>query len=207
MAGISQSMVSMYSGTYISPIRPRPVASAVCHLRFMRDSSRSRASPSRLVARAGGVGGTGVAAGARRCRGLVAGGGGVAGLDDGAGEVVELDEVRGVGDGGDLGGQVHPGVGDAVELEQRLLDASHARGAGHAADVERARLGSPRQRCCLPVSGRVPGVVSGEAVVVMPSSQGSVRSDAMRLSVSSVRPLSIRCATVDGAVPQAGFTG
>ena len=46
MTGISQSMVSMYSGTYISPIRPRPVASAVCHLRFIRDRSRSRASPS-----------------------------------------------------------------------------------------------------------------------------------------------------------------
>ena len=49
MTGISQSIVSMYSGTYISAIRPRPTASAVCHLRFMRDSSRSRAS--RLVAR------------------------------------------------------------------------------------------------------------------------------------------------------------
>ena len=138
MTGISQSIVSMYSGTYISPIRPRPVASAVCHLRFMRDSSRSRASPARRPTRR---------TRRHRCRRwrppvawLVAWGGGVAGLDDGTGEVVEPDEVRVVGDGGDLGGQVHPGVGDAVELEQRLLDASHARGAGHAADVERARL-------------------------------------------------------------------
>ena len=143
MTGISQSMVSMYSGTYISAIRPRPVASAVCHLRFMRDSSRSRASPASSPGRR---------TRRHRCRrwcprwcpgrGLVAGGGGVAGLDDGPGEVVELDEIRGVGDGGDLGGQVHPGVGDAVELEQRLLDASHARGARHAADLEGARLGS-----------------------------------------------------------------
>ena len=143
MAGISQSIVSMYSGTYISPISPRPVASAICHLRFMRDSSRSRASSP--ASSPGGVG-LGVA-GSRWCCGLVAGGGGVAGLDDGAGEVVEPDEVRGVGDGGDLGGQVHPGVGDAVELEQRLLDAPHARGAGHAADVEGAGLGL-RGGCC-----------------------------------------------------------
>src|SRR3954452_9707065 len=44
MAGISQSIVSMYIGTYISTMRPRPVANAVCHLRFIRDSSRSRAA-------------------------------------------------------------------------------------------------------------------------------------------------------------------
>jgi hypothetical protein len=40
MAGISQSIVSRCSGTYMRTIRPSPVARATCHLR------RSAASPS-----------------------------------------------------------------------------------------------------------------------------------------------------------------
>jgi hypothetical protein len=49
IAGISRSMVSMYSGTYIRTIRPRPVINATCHFRFMRASSRSRTPPSAPV--------------------------------------------------------------------------------------------------------------------------------------------------------------
>ena len=62
MTGISQSMVSMYSGTYISPIRPRPVGERGLPLALhARQLPVARLA---LVARiGGGLGGTGVAAG------------------------------------------------------------------------------------------------------------------------------------------------
>jgi hypothetical protein len=50
MAGMSQSIVSMYRGTYIRAISPSPAASATCHLRFIRASSRSRSSAAAVSA-------------------------------------------------------------------------------------------------------------------------------------------------------------
>src|SRR4051794_29007325 len=60
-------------------------------------------------------------------------------------------------------------------------------------------IAPPSRSTVLPAgSSRVPGVVSGEAVGVMASSQGAVRSDVLRLYASSVRPLSNRCAALQG---------
>ena len=76
---------------------------------------------------AGGV----VSGGLRLGRNL----GGVADRLDLGDDVVDGDRV-GQRDGGLLGGVVHGGV-DAVELVEALGDARRARGARHAADVER----------------------------------------------------------------------
>src|SRR3954454_7427715 len=60
-------------------------------------------------------------------------------------------------------------------------------------------IGPTSRSTVLPAgSGGVPGVVSVEAVVVMANSQGAVRSDVLRLYASSVRPLSNRCAALQG---------
>jgi hypothetical protein len=63
-------------------------------------------------------------------------GGYVAGLADGGGQAVDGDGSRIVGHSRDLGGEVHLGQLDTVDAAQRLLDAAHARRAGHAPDVE-----------------------------------------------------------------------
>ena len=107
IAGISQSIVSRYSGTYISTIRPRPTARVTCHLRF---------SAVRCVV-AGPVAGPALR---RRCR---AGVGALAARRwrcsrrgrrrRSARRAPTVPRVE--ADGGDLGGQVDLGGADAVD--------------------------------------------------------------------------------------------
>src|SRR6476659_147897 len=111
MTGISQSIVSMGTGRYISAIRLRPVVSVTCHLRLRPASSASRAR-SCSSRRSSGAAGIPAAAGPR----VGAQGAGVAGGGDGRGHLVRADPVRVVHDGGGFGGEVHFGQLDTVEL-------------------------------------------------------------------------------------------
>ena len=119
IAGISQSIVSRYSGTYISTIRPRPAASVICHLRLSvascASSSRSvvRRHPGLRPARRAGSRGVGWRCSRPRVTAAVSSSRPICGG-------VEAD-------GGDLGGEVDLGGGDAVDPVQRLLHRGRRR--------------------------------------------------------------------------------